>query len=181
MRIAILYASREGHTAAIAAVIERALAQHHHCALYDITQLPRSFSLDAVDAIVIGSAVHYGHIAKAVRQFAKQYAPQLNAMPSAFFSVSLIARKASKNTPEGNVYTRKFLAGSAWQPQTCGVFAGAVSYDRYPLWDRIMVRLIMAMGKGETGRHAHVDYTDWEAVTRFAAHLDAEWCSASRD
>lgn len=181
MRIAILYASREGHTAAIAAVIERTLAQYHTCTLIDIAQPPRDFSLDAVDAVLIGSSVHYGHIAKSVRQFTQRHAERLNAMRSAFFSVSLVARKPGKDTPEGNVYTRKFLAASAWQPQACGVFAGAVNYDRYPLWDRLMVQLIMAMGKGETGRHAHVDYTDWQAVTRFAAHLEAEWCSAPRD
>ena len=56
---------------------------------------------------------------------------RLKAMPSAFFSVNLVARKPEKRTPQTNSYTRKFLLNSPWQPESCAVIAGALRYPRY--------------------------------------------------
>lgn len=178
MRIAIVHSSREGHTARLAHRIANTLSEHHTCRVEAVAQWSDA-CWNEVDAIVIGGSVHYGRFAVPLQQFIAHHAARLNALPSAFFSVSLVARKAGKDTVEGNVYTRKFLERSPWQPQQCGVFAGAVEYDRYRLWDRVMVRLIMAMGRGETGRHAHIDYTDWRAVTRFAEQLNSAWRPSS--
>lgn len=176
MKIAILYASREGQTASIAARIAAQFEAtgHYQCECLDLSQLPEGFELSHYHAVLIGCSIHYGHFAPVFRHFVDTYAAQLNAMPTAFFSVSLVARKPGKDTPETNVYTRKFLEKTAWQPRYSVAFAGAVKYDMYRWWDRIMVQLIMAMGKGETERHAHVEYTDWNAVTRFVQQVRTE-------
>lgn len=173
MKIAILYASREGQTARIATRITEQFEATglYRCDCLDLNRLPSSFALEHYQAVLIGCSIHYGHFAPVFRQFVDKYAERLNAMPTAFFSVSLVARKPGKDTPETNVYTRKFLEKTAWKPRTSVAFAGAVHYDRYRWWDRWMVQLIMAMGKGETGRHAHVEYTDWDAVARFVQHI----------
>lgn len=173
MKIAILYASREGQTARIAARITELFeaAGHYQCDCLDLERLPEGFALDHYHAVLIGCSIHYGHFAQVFCRFVEEHAAQLNAMPTAFFSVSLVARKPGKDTPETNVYTRKFLEKTAWQPAYSVAFAGAVKYDLYRWWDRLMVQLIMAMGKGETGRHAHVEYTDWDAVARFVQHV----------
>ena len=60
-----------------------------------------------------------------------------------FFGVGLTARKEGKDTPEGNVYVRKFLQRIKWTPAKVGVFAGALLYPRYKWIDRIMIQLIM--------------------------------------
>ncbi len=173
MKIAILYASREGQTASIAARITELfeVAGPYQCDCLDLEHLPEDFSLDHYQAVVMGCSIHYGHFAPVFRHFVAAHTERLNAMPTAFFSVSLVARKPGKDTPETNVYTRKFLEKTAWQPNYCVAFAGAVKYDLYRWWDRLMVQLIMAMGKGETGRHAHVEYTDWDAVARFVQQV----------
>ena len=173
MKLAILYASREGQTAAIAA---RAAQRFEATGLYqcdclDLKQLPTTFALGDYRAVLIGCSIHYGHFAPVFRRFVEQHASTLNALPSAFFSVSLVARKSGKDTPATNVYTRKFLEKTAWRPRISVALAGAVNYDKYRWWDRLMVQLIMAMGKGETGRHAHVDYTDWQAVAQFVDRI----------
>lgn len=180
MKLAILYTSREGQTASIATQVAQLFEKTnrgestYQCDCLDLNQLPEGFSLDHYQAVLIGSSIHYGHFAPMFRRFVAQNATTLNTMPSAFFSVSLVARKSGKDTPETNVYTRKFLEKASWTPNLCVTLAGAVKYDMYRWWDRLMVQLIMAMGKGETGRHAHVEYTDWDAVARFVERFRTE-------
>ena len=92
-------------------------------------------------------------------------------MPSAFFSVNLVARKAEKRTPQTNNYTRKFLMQSPWRPDISAVFAGALRYPRYGWLDKMMIRLIMKMTGGETDTSKEVVYTDWQQVTSFAGDI----------
>ena len=95
-------------------------------------------------------------------------------MPSAFYSVNLVARKPEKRTVQTNSYARKFLMNSQWRPDRCAVIAGALRYPRYRWYDRFMIKLIMKMSGGETDTRKEVVYTDWEQVANFAreiAHL----------
>ncbi|WP_332834531.1 flavodoxin domain-containing protein [Escherichia coli] len=45
-------------------------------------------------------------------------------MPSAFYSVNLVARKPEKRTPQTNSYARKFLMNSQWRPDRCRSLPG---------------------------------------------------------
>ena len=109
-----------------------------------------------------------------LQEFVKKHATRLNSMPSAFYSVNLVARKPEKRTPQTNSYARKFLMNSQWRPDRCAVIAGALRYPRYRWYDRFMIKLIMKMSGGETDTRKEVVYTDWEQVANFAreiAHL----------
>ena len=69
--------------------------------------------------------------------------------------------KEGKDTPEGNVYVRKFLQRIKWTPAKVGVFAGALLYPRYKWIDRVMIQLIMKITGGETDSTKEIEYTDW--------------------
>ena len=60
---------------------------------------------------------------------------------------------------------------SPWQPDVCGVFAGALRYPRYRWLDRFMIRLIMKMTGGETDVAKEVVYTDWAQVAAFSQEV----------
>jgi menaquinone-dependent protoporphyrinogen oxidase len=94
-------------------------------------------------------------------------------MPSAFFSVSLIARKPTRSTAESNPYVRTFLERSPWKPALVGVFAGELDYQRYGPFDRYAIRFIMTLTKGPTDLRTKVEFTDWDAVDRFAGRVGA--------
>jgi menaquinone-dependent protoporphyrinogen oxidase len=111
------------------------------------------------DAIVIGASIRHGKL--------------LESKPSAFFSVSLVARKPHKNTPETNPYVRAFLAKSPWKPRLVGVFGGVLDYQRYGLFDRYVIRLIMKINGGPTDLHTAVEFTDWSKVKEFSGRLAA--------
>ena len=123
------------------------------------------------DAIVIGASIRHGKHNPMVSEFIHAERTLLESKPSAFFSVSLVARKPHKNTPETNPYVRAFLAKSPWKPRLVGVFGGVLDYQRYGLFDRYVIQFIMRINKGPTDLHTAVEFTNWNEVDRFAGRI----------
>lgn len=171
MKTLILFSTRDGQTREIASYIASELKEQGVYA--DVVNLNRIEEIvwQDYDRVVIGASIRYGHFHPAVDRFVKKHAVTLNALPSAFYSVNLVARKPEKRTPQTNSYTRKFLLNSPWQPERCAVFAGALRYPRYRWYDLVMIRLIMKMTGGETDTSKEVVYTDWPQVAAFAREI----------
>ncbi len=171
MHILILYSSRFGQTLKISQALKHqwqdagaqvTLANLEQTAGTDLAQF---------DKIVIGASIRYGHFAKCLDAFTAPQTQQLNHIPSAFFSVSILANKAHKSTPETHTYTRKFFEQSAWQPKLVGIFAGELAYHKYHLVDRYLMKLVMKINKGETNTQAHIEFTDWHKVQQFGTQV----------
>ncbi|MBP6551794.1 MAG: menaquinone-dependent protoporphyrinogen IX dehydrogenase [Vitreoscilla sp.] len=171
MHILILYSSRFGQTLKISQALKHqwqdagaqvTLANLEQTAGTDLAQF---------DKIVIGASIRYGHFAKCLDAFTAAQTQQLNHIPSAFFSVSILANKAHKSTPETHTYTRKFFEQSAWQPKLVGIFAGELAYHKYHLVDRYLMKLVMKINKGETNTQAHIEFTDWHKVQQFGTQV----------
>ncbi|MEE3652252.1 MULTISPECIES: menaquinone-dependent protoporphyrinogen IX dehydrogenase [unclassified Brenneria] len=167
MKALILFSSKDGQTRAIASYIANSLKGSLECDVISLLST-NDIDLNKYDRILIGASVRYGRFNPAVNKFIRQHLTYLQELPSAFFSVNLTARKPEKRSLQTNAYTRKFLLNSPWQPDLCGVFAGALRYPRYWWFDRVMIQLIMHMTGGETDSSKEIEYTDWEQVTRFA-------------
>lgn len=120
---------------------------------------------------VVGARIRYGKTDPRVIAWANRHADALNAMPSAFFSVNIVARKPEKNRPETNPYVQHFLRRVAWRPRWLEVFAGKLDYPRYSASDRLIIRFIMWMTKGPTDPTAVVEFTDWSRVDAFGELL----------
>lgn len=172
MKILILYSSRDGHTRLIAEQIAAAIGGEGVCDVHNLHQ-SETIDLSSYGAVVIGASIRYGYFRSAVGRFIGKNQTVLNALPSAFFGVNLVARKPEKRTVETNVYVRRFLAQSPWKPHLTAVFAGALRYPRYPWYDRAIIRLIMWMTGGETDPSMEVVYTDWEDVRDFGCRVAA--------
>lgn len=172
MKTAILYLTRDGQTKKIA---ERVAEHLSGCTLIDLRDqaVVSGTNFANFDQIVVGASIRYGHFDPLLEQFIAQHVELLNKKKSAFFSVNLTARKANRNTPQTNTYTRKLLARIAWQPTRVEVFAGALRYPRYRWFDRVMIRFIMKITKGETDTSREYEYTDWQQVQAFAQWLAA--------
>lgn len=168
MKTLILFSSRDGQTREIAASIATELqdkgVETELCNLHRA----QNVNWSAYNKVVIGASIRYGHFHPTLKAFVEKNADALNARPSAFFSVNLVARKPEKRSPQTNAYTRKFLLASPWKPDICTVFAGALRYPRYTWYDRFMIRLIMKMTGGETDTSKEVVYTNWQDVAVFA-------------
>lgn len=171
-RVLVVYSGVYGHTLRICEAIQRMLeargAAVKLAALPEETPDPSDF-----DAILIGAAIRNGKHNPAVLDFIERHRTLLEEKVNAFFSVNLVARKPNKNTPETNPYVRAFLRTSPWQPQQVAVFGGRLAYRRYRPLDRWVIRLIMWINRGPTDLDTEVEFTDWDAVGRFAEHLAA--------
>jgi menaquinone-dependent protoporphyrinogen oxidase len=127
--------------------------------------------LGGYDAIVIGASIRHGKHNPAVLDFIRANLSVLEAKPSGFFSVSLVARKPAKNTPETNPYVRAFMAKLPWKPRLVGVFAGILDYTKYGFIDRNAIRFIMRLTKGPTDVTKTVEFTNWSDVSAFAGKV----------
>ncbi len=171
MHILILYSSRFGQTLKIAQALQHQWQAEG--ALVTLTNLEHTtdLNLSDFDKVVIGASIRYGNFAKCLDTFTAQHAQALNQIPSAFFSVSILANKAHKSSAETHTYTRKFFEQTAWKPKQIGIFAGELAYHKYHLLDRYLMKLVMKINKGETNTQAHIEYTDWKKVHQFGVSV----------
>lgn len=172
MKTLIVYSSRDGQTFKIAKQLAETIASSAGCDVVAINEA-QDLILADYNKVLIGASIRYGHFAPELERFIAAHLSELVRLTSGFYSVSLTARKQDKNSPESNVYTRKFLHLSPWKPDYCAVFAGALRYPRYRWLDKIMIRLIMKMTGGETDPNADIEYTDWQQVKAFAERFAA--------
>ena len=168
-RILLLYATTEGQTALIAERIAHTLRQKAH----SVDTLPADTDparLDpgAYDGVMVGASIHYGNHPAYLRTLIRRHRDVLGARPSAFFSVSLSAGGPRPKPAAAQRYLDKFLRNTAWQPQLTASFAGALKYSLYgPIKRRVMI-VFVGLGGGNTDTARDYEYTDWDAVERFA-------------
>jgi menaquinone-dependent protoporphyrinogen oxidase len=170
-RVLMLCSSTDGQTRRICQRLSGALEGAGHAvslALVGQASLPApsGFAL-----VVIGARIRYGRTDPRVVAYVDEHAALLDALPSAFFSVNIVARKPGKDRPETNPYVRKFLRRVVWRPRAQEVFAGRLDYPRYGACDRLIIRFIMWLTGGPTASDVVVEYTDWRRVDAFGAML----------
>lgn len=168
MKLLLLYTTREHQTEKIMKRLQFQLGSLFECHLVQLHKNTK-IKLSDYQAVIIGTSIRYGYYSKLVKMFIDANYCELNQMISGFFGVNLVARKDHKNTPETNLYTKKFLSKIQWLPTIKAVFAGALYYPQYNWFDRNMIRFIMWLGKGDTDiTKPVIEYTDWNKVDQFA-------------
>jgi menaquinone-dependent protoporphyrinogen oxidase len=167
--VLVLYGSKHGHTAKIArrvaGVLEaEGVTPHLHAAAEVARLAPHDY-----DAVIVGASIHAGRYQREIVEWTKAHRTVLGTTPSAFFSVCLTA---ADDTDESRAATRRYvdqlLEQTGWTPRMTTTFAGALQYREYDFATRLVIRLMMHKGGHPTDVTRDYDYTDWEAVDRFA-------------
>ena len=167
-KILIVYSTTDGHTLTICNRLKQDIERNGHAVtVLSVADCPGE-ELRAADKVVVGASIRYGRHSPPLVDFVGRHHSLLASRPNAFFSVSIVARKPEKNTPDTNPYLHKFLRQIAWRPAHLAVFAGKLGYPRYGFFDRQMIRLIMLITRGPTDPATVVDFTDWNKVADFA-------------
>jgi menaquinone-dependent protoporphyrinogen oxidase len=166
----------DGHTLKICQRIQQLLERRNH--QVTLVSVDDALRMDcrAFDKIVIGASVRYGKHQPSVYAFIAKNRAILDRGACAFFSVSAVARKAGKDTPESNTYFQRFRQTSQWEPPLAATFAGKIDYSKYTLKDRLVIQFIMWLTHGPTDIHQVVEFTRWEAVDEFAERVVAMPC-----
>ena len=165
----ILYATTEGHTARIAErIAQRLRDKEHEVVMHRADAVPSGLEPADYDGVIVGSSIHYGHHPNFLRALVRRLRTALTARPSAFFSVSLSAGGPGAKPEAARRYLETFLRQVDWHPPQTATFAGALRYSKYGVFKRLLMRMIVGIAGGDTDPTRDYEYTDWDAVDRFA-------------
>lgn len=121
-KILIIFSSVHGHTRKITNQLAQQLKElGNSVVIADIKAVP---AMESFDKIIIGASIRHGKHNPALYEFIQKHQQILTQKVSGFFSVSLVARKPEKNTPETNPYMQAFLSKTTWRPKLLQVFGG---------------------------------------------------------
>lgn len=179
---AVLYATREGHTALIAECVARKLRDLGIPAVaVDLREQGAAVRLDEYRAVVLASSVHVGKHEPAMVRFVQEHRSSLEAMPSAFLSVSLSEAgvELPRTTPERRAQSAagvqemldRFSLETGWRPAHVLPVAGALLYTKYNFFKRFVLKQISRRAGGSTDTSRDHVYTDWTALEGFIARF----------
>jgi len=166
--ILILYATTEGQTARISERIAQTLRTEGHSAQTCPLEAAERQIAAKRDAVIIGASIHYGRHPRSLRSFVRDRHAILDERPSAFFSVSLSAGGPGAKPEAAERYLDKFLRQVGWHPKQTAKFAGALQFSKYGAFKRLLMIIFVGLAGGDTDTSRDYEYTDWEAVDRFA-------------
>jgi menaquinone-dependent protoporphyrinogen oxidase len=192
--VAILYATREGHTRRIAEHIAGALrARGLPADVLDVVALSGLFSPERHAAVLLAASVHGGHHEPEMIAFVKRHRDELESVPSAFVSVSLSEATVEDEARDPGVrraagdevraMIKAFFESTGWHPGWAKPVAGALLYSHYGAFKRFVMKRVVGRAGGPTDTSRDYEFTDWVELDRFvdefAAELKAEAATAT--
>ena len=158
--IAVLYATREGHTRHVAERIAEDLRARGFDVEFKNLQdhVAGATHLSGFSAVVLAASVHAGKHEREMVKFVKKHRTDLEQLPSAFLSVTLSEAGAEMSGMTQEQRARfsadvqkvndKFFEDTAWRPERVKPVAGALLYSKYnPLVRFVMKRSLRADAK----------------------------------
>lgn len=166
MRVLVVAASKHGATLGVAEAIARELREQ--VADADVWSPRDVRSLDAVDAVIVGSGVYMGRWLAEAKEFIATFRDALQKKPVWLFSVGPIGKPLM---PAEEPADAKKLAASI-DARGVATFAGRLDKDDLSLIERIVVAALRA---------PQGDYRDWEAIDAWARSIASVLHSESAD
>ena len=168
MKLLIVYGTTEGQTRKIARFMENVFVEAGHTVtLSDASDAPVSPA--GFDAVIIGASIHIQKYQSAVTHYITEHLKLLNAIPGAFFSVSLaIASEFEEEHRAIQKITVDYLAQTGWKPVMTSQIAGALKYTEYDFFKKLIMKMISKKEGHTTDTSKDYEFTDWNAVKKFA-------------
>lgn len=169
MHVLIVYGTTEGHTRDLAHfAADHLRGAGHQATVEEAGPDERRPDPGAYDAAILLASLHVGRYQAPLVAFAHQRHEALNAMQSAFVSVSLAAAGANPHDWEGlEQCLARFKHETGWSPRAVHQAAGAIRYSHYDFFKRLALKFIAAQRGEKTVTSRDYDLTDYEALGRF--------------
>lgn len=153
----IAYSSKAGSTKEIAQYMASTLQSAGYNAVAE--ELSKVKSLSAYGGIIIGAPVYVGNWHKEAKQFVKEHAASIKAIPHAIFMVGMRIHDASKKSEIDQILaTERSLLSIIDE----GRFAGKLDYKKLNWFSRSMCKI---MGAKEE------DKRDWEKIKLWSIQM----------
>lgn len=174
MRIPIVYGTTEGHTRDLAEFAARALGESGHEARAVEAGSAAEPDLAVADAAILAGSLHVGTYQAALTDYARRHHQRLNAMPSAFVSVSLSAAGENPDDWAGlEQCLARFRHETQWAPRAVHHAAGAIRYSHYDFFKRLAMKFIAGKRGKATVTSRDYDLTDYDALKEFVMEFAA--------
>jgi menaquinone-dependent protoporphyrinogen oxidase len=174
-RILAVYGSAYGQTERIVRRMADRLSQHgiESTVLKGDAVTPH-MSLAGYDGYLVAASIIAGRHQRYIEEFVKHNLRALSGAPSVFISVSGAAGdKRPSRQAEARRYVQEFLKATGWLPWRTATFGGAMAYTQYGFFLRSFTKWVSSRRGGPTDTSRDHEFTDWEAVDRFAGELEA--------
>jgi menaquinone-dependent protoporphyrinogen oxidase len=166
MKILIVYASGEGQTRKIAQYVAFQFENGGCTTVVHDSALPLGeIEIDAFDAIFVAGSVHNHAHQDSIVGFATAHSRVLNAIPSAFLSVSLSAAMKDGER-DAKRYVDAFIRETGWHPPDVLTVAGALRYSEYDYFRQQIVKSIVHEKGDQFDAEADHEFTDWQEIDR---------------
>lgn len=168
MKILIVYGTTEGHTRKLCTFLgDRLRSAGHEVSLADAADAP-SPDPAQFGATFLAGSLHVGRYQAPLVHFARDRHATLNAMPSAFVSVSLSAAGHNPDDWAGlDECLARFEHDTEWTPKAVHQAAGAIRYSQYDYFKRLALKYIAGRRGQHTVTSQDYDLTDYPALERF--------------
>jgi menaquinone-dependent protoporphyrinogen oxidase len=159
MQVLVAYASKHGATQGIAEAIAEQLRARGLTT--DAVPAAADTDLDAVDAVVLGSAIYAGHWRDEAVDFARAHKDVLAALPVWLFSSGPLGDDVEdeEKQPKQLEELERDL-----QPNDHKVFFGALDPSKLGFGERMIVKAVKA---------PEGDFRDWDAIRAWADQIAA--------
>lgn len=165
--VLVVYATLHGHAELVARRIAEAAPDWGAFAGVQDVRATTAADLAEHAAIIVVASVHFGRHPRSVTKFVKRHRARLEQMRTAFLSVSGDATDEATR-PRAEQYVRDFVRATGWTPTESTIVAGAVKFTKYNPLLRFVIRRMQAARGSHLDPHRDYDFTNWEAVERFA-------------
>ena len=173
MRILVVYASTEGHVRDLCRFVARCLtADGHNVTVCDAASVAAHFHPRDYDASLLAASLHVGRYQTALVRFARAHHQVLNAMPSAFLSISLAAAATDAKDRQGlEKCVNRFKRKTMWMPKAVHHTVGAFRYSRYGPVKRLIMKMIARRHGQPTDSSRDYDLTDYADLETFVRNF----------
>ncbi len=167
MSVLIVFGTTEGHTKRVVEQIRDTVAElGEQVELYESDRTPKSLDLAKHDAIVVAGSIHQGRHQDSIGDFVTAHLGELEALPTAFLSVSLSAA-FEDGRPDAQSYVEQFLTKYGWQPSEIHLVAGALKHSEYDYFKEQFVRYVVLQDRSVAVGQEDLEFTDWDALKEF--------------
>ena len=169
MNILIIYGTIEGQTRKIATFMaDRIRDLGNEVSLVDSADMPVNLDIGVFDAVIAAGSVHNGHHQGGLLHFVRSHAEEMQAMPTAFVSVSLsMAGDETQDRLDAAECADRFLDVAGWKPTVVHLVAGALRYTQYDFFKGWMLKMIAGAKGASTDTSKDHEFTDWHDLEAF--------------
>lgn len=169
-RVLVLFASNEGHTRVISKFVAAKLSEAgHEVTLTYAPEADRRCEPAAFDLVLLAGSLHFGRYQNALISFASRHHAALNAMRSAFISVSLSAAGThSRGRLDLEDAMASFSEETQWRPGVVHHAAGAIRHVAFDYFRELASIMLMERRDDHVDLAGDYDMTDYPALAEFA-------------